>query len=139
MKILGVDHVAVAVESIEEALRFWEGILGIRRGGVEEVAGERVRVAWLPLGGVRVELVEPAAEDSPIRGYLQKRGGGIHHVCLLVEDVDGAFRELQERGVRVLGAGPKPGAEGSRILFLHPGEGGGVLVELKQEGKAGHG
>jgi methylmalonyl-CoA epimerase len=135
MKILGVDHIAVAVPEIEEALRFWSGTLGIPQAGVEEVAGEKVRVAWLPVPGTHVELVEPLADDSPIRGYLEKRGGGIHHLCFLVEDADAAFRELRERGVRVLGEGPRPGAGGARILFVHPAEGGGVLVELKQKAR----
>jgi methylmalonyl-CoA epimerase len=132
MKILGLDHVAVAVESIREALGFWRDALGIPVGGVEEVAGEKVRVAWLPLEGGRLELVEPMEDDSPIRRFLDRKGGGIHHLCLLVDDIDAAHRELTDRGARLLGDGPRPGGEGARVLFLHPAEAGGVLLELKQ-------
>lgn len=130
--VLGLDHVAIAVRDLEEAVELWNVLLGREPKGVEEVPSEKVRVAFYPLEEGRIELVAPAADDSPISRFLARRGGGIHHICLRVADIDAAWKRVCEREVRTLGEGPGEGSEGSRIFFLHPAATGGVLVELRE-------
>lgn len=132
LRILGLDHVAIAVEDLDHAMEIWSGLLGGVEPEVETVESERVRVAMFPLPGGKIELVAPAAEESPIRRFLERRGGGIHHVCLRVSSAQGAWDTLSARGVRLLGDGPHEGAGGARIFFLHPAAAGGVLVEVRE-------
>lgn len=127
---LRVQHVAIAVRDVADALRFWDGALGLAPEGIEEVAGEGVRVALLRAGGCRIELLEPLGPDSPVARYLERRGGGIHHVAIEVDDLEAALARVREAGVRLAGEAPREGAWGRRIAFLHPGSTGGVLVEL---------
>jgi len=128
-----VDHIGVAVRSIAERAALYR-ILGLEVGAEEEVASEKVRVAFLPAEGTRVELLEPTAPDSPIASFLAKRGEGIHHLCFRVEDIRATMAELKERGFRLLSEEPRTGAEGSLVCFVHPASAGGVLVELSQHG-----
>ena len=127
--ITKIDHVGVAVRSLETRLPFWGEALGMSVSGIETVESERVKVAMLPAGSSHVELLEPTADDSPVARFLKKRGEGIHHLTLAVEDLDLALERLVEREVPILG-GVRPGANGTRVAFLHPRASGGVLIEL---------
>ena len=136
--IAGIAHIGIAVRSIEEARGFWEA-LGLTVDYVEEVPHEGVRVAMIPCGGSRIELLEPTREDSPIATFLAKRGPGIHHLCLASDDVAGDDRSLREAGMELLRETPTAGAGGSRVQFVHPKSAGGVLVELAEESASPHG
>ena len=130
--IPGIAHIGIAVRSIEEGRRFYEA-LGLAVETIEEVPSEKVRVAFIPCGATRIELLEATAPDSPIAKFLEKRGPGLHHLCLLVPDIEAAIARLKERGVQLIDERPRPGAHGSRIAFLKPASVGGLLVELKQK------
>ena len=131
--IPGIAHVGIAVRSIEEARRFWEA-LGLHVEHVEEVPHEGVRVAMIPCGSSRIELLEPTREDSPIAGFLAKRGPGIHHLCLRSDDVAADDARLRKQGFTLLRVAPTRGAGGTAVQFVHPRSAGGVLVELAEEG-----
>lgn len=131
----GIAHIGIAVRSIDEARGFWEA-LGLYVEHVEDVPQEGVRVAMIPCGGSRIELLEPLRDDSPIATFLAKRGPGIHHLCLASDDVTGDDGRLREAGVQLLRAAPTVGAGGSKVQFVHPQSAGGVLVELAQEAAA---
>jgi len=138
--ILRVDHVGIAVASLEERLGFWHDALGMPIGGTESVPTEGVRVAFLPVGESRVELLESSRPDSPIAKFVEKRGEGIHHITFQVEAIQPVLDRLKARGVPLLDDTPRPGAEGTRVAFLHPRAAGGVLVELvERPAPAGHG
>lgn len=126
-----IDHIGIAVRSIEEARGFYEA-LGLHVEEIEEVESEGVRVAMLPIGESRIELLEPTRDDSPIATFLDKRGPGMHHVCLGTDDVDADDATLREAGVRVLRPEPTIGAGGCRVQFVHPKDAGGVLLELSE-------
>lgn len=125
-----LDHIGIAVRSLEAALRFYRDTLGLRLAGIETIAAEKVRVAMLPLGESRIELLEATAADSPIARFLDKRGEGIHHIALEVRQLEPHLRQLEAAGVRVLPGKGEYGASGHRYAFLHPASCGGVLVEL---------
>jgi methylmalonyl-CoA/ethylmalonyl-CoA epimerase len=127
-----VEHVGIAVRSIEEARRFWEA-LGLAVEHVEEVPHEGVRVAMIPCGETRIELLEPTRDDSPIARFLERRGPGIHHLCMRSDDVRGDDARLRAAGVELLREAPTRGAGGTRVQFVHPRSAGGVLVELSEE------
>lgn len=131
-----VHHVGVAVGSVEEALRFWRDALGMRVEGTEEVPSEKVRVAFLPAGESRVELLEATDPASPIARFLERRGPGIHHLTLEVADVQAVLDRLAARGLPMLDREPRRGATGTRVAFVHPRSTGGILLELV-EGAAG--
>ena len=127
-----IDHVAIIVRSIEQALVFYRDTLGIEPSEIREVPSEQVRIAFLPLGGPggsEIELVEPLSANASLNRFLEKRGEGLHHICLEVEDIDAALRELREKGAPVLDQEPRQAAEG-RAIFLHPKGTSGVLLEL---------
>jgi methylmalonyl-CoA/ethylmalonyl-CoA epimerase len=126
-----LDHVGIAVASLDGSLAIFRE-LGLPETHREEVESQKVRTAFLPAGGVRIELLEPTAEDSPISKFLARRGPGIHHLCFAVDDLDAALARLAERGYRLLNPAPVPGAGGKRVAFLHPEAGGGVLIELTE-------
>jgi methylmalonyl-CoA epimerase len=131
--ILRLDHVGIAVKSLEERLDFWHDALGMPLGGMETVPTEGVRVAFLSAGESRVELLEASRPDSPIAKFVEKRGEGIHHITFQVEAIQPVLDRLRARGVPLLDDTPRPGAEGSKIAFLHPRAAGGVLVELVEK------
>jgi len=133
-----LDHVAIAVRKIDERLPLYRDLLGIAVSGVEEVPGEKVRVAILGEGPGRIELMEATEPGSPLEKFLRERGEGIHHLCFLVDSVEKTCRRLQESGLRLAGE-IRPGSEGTRIAFLHPREAGGVLIELREEPCGGSG
>ena len=128
-----VDHLGIAVRSIEAARGFYEA-LGLTFEAIEEVPQEKVRVAMIRCGETRLELLEPTDPDSPIARFLEQRGPGIHHVCLGSDDLDGDDRRLRESGARLLREAPTAGAGGARVQFVHPKSAGGVLVEIAQGG-----
>jgi methylmalonyl-CoA epimerase len=128
--IEGIDHIAVAVHSLEEALPFYTETLGLTLQGVEEVPSQKVRVAVLKVGASNLELLEPTAPDSPITRFLQTRGPGLHHVALGTTRLGERLRQLRAQEVPLIDEQPRPGAEGKQIAFLHPRASGGVLLEL---------
>lgn len=128
-----VDHLGIAVRSIEEARGFYEA-LGLTLEAIEEVPQEQVRVAMIRCGETRLELLEPMGPDSPIARFLEQRGPGIHHLCLGSDDLDADDGRLRASGVRRLREAPTAGAGGARVQFVHPKSAGGVLVEIAQGG-----
>ncbi|MCA8978639.1 MAG: methylmalonyl-CoA epimerase [Planctomycetes bacterium] len=134
--VRGLHHVAIVVPSIADARPSYEG-LGMTAGEPEYVADQKVNVLVCMAGDQRIELVEPAADDSPVTSFLAKRGGGLHHLAFRVDDVAQAIETLMARGLRMIDEAPRPGAHGTRIAFVHPKATGGVLMELVEE-PAGH-
>ena len=126
-----IDHLGIAVKSLDAALQFYSGVLGMDTPHRENVAGEKVNIAMLACGGPRLELLEPAGADSPIGRFLEKRGEGLHHVALLVDDLAAAVERLTAAGARLLNE-PRQGAGGHLYVFIHPASTGGVLLELIQ-------
>ena len=134
-RVLGVDHIAVAVTDLDEATRLWRDVLGLREGGRETVADQGVEVQMMYAGDTRVELVCPRAPDSPVARFLERRGPGLHHLALAVEDCGAALEAVRGAGARVVDDAPRGGAHGTRIAFLHPAAAGGVLTELVEGGE----
>ncbi len=130
-----INHLGIATKGIEEALKFWKDTLGLENVHTEVVEEQKVRVAILPIGGTRIELLESVAEDSPISKFLEKRGGGIHHVAIEVDDIHQTLEKMRANGIRLIDETPKVGAEGCLIAFVHPSSTGGVLLELVQREK----
>ncbi len=130
MKILKIDHLGIAVSSIDEKKNFWTDVLGLKLEGTETVEEQKVTTAFLPVGESEVELLESTSDDGPIAKYLEKRGEGIQHVAFRVENIDQALSELKEKGIALIDKTPRIGAGGARIAFLHPKATSGVLVEL---------
>ncbi len=128
-----IDHLGIATKSIEESLKFWQDSLGLENVHSEIVEDQKVRVAMLPIGESRVELLEPTSDDSPISKFLEKRGGGIHHIAIEVEDIEVSLAKLKAEGARLIDETPRIGAEGCLIAFVHPATTGGVLLELTQK------
>jgi methylmalonyl-CoA/ethylmalonyl-CoA epimerase len=133
MKVEKIDHIGIAVERIENWIGFYRDILGLEYNGSEEVASQKVRVAFLTIGESRIELLEPTSPDSPIAGFLEKRGGGLHHIALKVDDIEEALARHKEAGARLIDETPRTGAHGTRIAFIHPKASGGVLLELCED------
>lgn len=129
----GLHHVAIAVPNLAEARKLYEGALGMRALPVEFVAGQKVNVLVLFSDTQRIELVEPAAEDSPITNFLQKRGPGIHHLAWRVDDCAKAIAALKTAGLKLIDEAPKPGSHGTKVAFVHPKSTGGVLMELVED------
>ena len=130
MKLLQIDHLGIAVNSIEEGKNIWTDALGLAFEGSETVEEQKVTTAFFPVGESEVELLESTAPDGPVAKYLEKRGEGIHHVAFRVENIEEALEELKEKGIRLIDEKPRKGAGGGRIAFLHPKATNGVLVEL---------
>ncbi len=127
-----INHLGIATNGIDEALKFWSDALGLENVHSEIVEDQKVRIAMLPLGESRVELLEPTSEDSPISKFLQKRGPGIHHIAVEVDDIEAALVKLRSQGMRLIDDTPRIGAEGNLVAFVHPTAAGGVLLELVQ-------
>jgi len=131
-KIKRINHVAIVVEDMDQALSFWRDALGIELQELRDVPAENSQVAFLPLEGSEVELVVPTTEDSGIAKYLSRRGPGMHHICLEVDDIDGMLAELKEKNVELINDEPRLAADGRKYAFIHPRSTSGVLVELYQ-------
>ena len=129
-KVKQIYHVAVVVDDMEKALSFWRDALGMELQELRHVPAERSQVAFLPLEGCEVELVMPTSDDSGIAKYLSKRGSGMHHICLEVDDILGMLAQLQAKGVRLINEEPRTAADGKKYAFIHPESTSGVLVEL---------
>ena len=127
-----IDHIGIAVHSIEQSLRLYEALLGLKAERIEEVPEQKTRVAVLPLGQGRLELLESLAEDSPVASFIARRGQGLHHICIRVDDLAAELRRLRTAGVRLIDETPLRGASGCLIAFVHPESAAGVLVELSQ-------
>ncbi len=127
-----IDHLGIATKGIDEALKFWANALGLENIHTEIVEDQKVRIAMLPIGESRIELLEPTSDDSPISKFLEKRGGGIHHIAVEVDDIVAALERLKNRGMRLIDERPRTGAEGRLVAFVHPASTGGVLLELVQ-------
>lgn len=138
MKILGIDHISIATGDISGHRRIFERLFGMEAGPVESNLANKVALSFLDFGNISVELIEPLDKDSPISKFLEKRGPGIHHLCVLVEDIDQALEELLAKTVRLLDQKPRVGAGGARIAFIHPDSAGGTLIELKEQKPKSH-
>jgi methylmalonyl-CoA/ethylmalonyl-CoA epimerase len=128
-----IDHLGIATKGIDEALKFWQDALGLENVHAEEVEEQKVRVAMLPIGETRIELLEATSEDSPIAKFVEKRGGGIHHIAVEVENIEESLAKLKTEGARLIDEKPRIGAEGCLIAFVHPSSANGVLLELVQK------
>ena len=125
-----INHLGIATKSIEDALTFWVNGLGLKNVHTEIVEDQKVRIAMLPVGESRIELLEPTADDSPISKFLEKRGGGIHHVAVEVDDIRAALADMRSKGTQLIDEEPRAGAEGCLVAFVHPSASNGVLLEL---------
>lgn len=132
MKVLKIDHIGIAVKSIEETKRLYQDLLGLTHAGSETVAEQKVTTAFFPVGDTEVELLESTAPDGPIAKYLEKRGEGVQHIAFRVENIEEALAELKAKGIQLIDEKPRKGAGGAMIAFLHPKSTYGVLVELSQ-------
>lgn len=130
--LANLEHIGIATRGLDEALGFWRDALGLQMTAIEEVVDQKVRVAMLPVGQPRIELLEATETDSPIAKFLEKRGPGIHHLAFRVDDIQAALAHLKERGARLIDEVPRPGADNCLVAFIHPQSTGGVLVELVQ-------
>ncbi|WP_019228423.1 MULTISPECIES: methylmalonyl-CoA epimerase [Sedimentibacter] len=127
-----VDHIGVAVKNLDEALSFYENILGLKAAGKEVVEEQKVTVAFLPVGDSEVELLESTQEDGPIAKFIEKNGEGVQHIAYKVDNIEEAIAEMKEKGIRMIDEKPRYGAGGARIAFCHPKSTFGVLIELTE-------
>ena len=132
----GLDHVAIAVSDLDEAIALYRDVLGLKLHSIEEVPEQKVRTAIFGEGVGRVELICPTEKDTGVARFLEKRGEGLHHICIEVPDIEAAMRDLKARGAPLIDETPKPGAGGARVAFVHPKGTHGVLVELRQGPKS---
>ena len=132
MKPTVIDHIGIAVKSIDESLKCWEDTLGIKCHGVEEVAEQKVKTAFLPVEDTEIELLEGTSEESPVAKFIAAKGEGIHHLAIRVDNLEEALAELKAKGVRLIDEKPRCGAGGAKIAFLHPKATGGILLELSE-------
>lgn len=132
MKVLKIDHLGIAVNSIDDGKSFWTDVLGLDFEGSETVTEQKVTTAFFPVGESEVELLQSTSPDGPVAKYIEKKGEGIQHVAFRVENIEDALQELKQKGVRLIDEKPRIGAGGAKIAFLHPKATNGVLVELCQ-------
>jgi len=125
-----IDHIGIAVESIEKWIGFYRDVLGLEYAGSEEVPEQKVKVAFLTIGDSKIELLEPTSEDSPIAKFLEKRGSGVHHIAIQVDDIEAAIARHHDVGAKLIDDKPRIGAHNMKIAFIHPKASGGVLLEL---------
>ena len=131
-KVKAINHIAVVVDDMEKSLAFWRDALGMELHELRDVPAEKSQVAFLPLAGSEIELVKPTSDDSGIAKYLAKRGPGMHHVCVEVDDIDGMLAQLKSKGIRLINEEPRIAADGKKYAFVHPESTSGVLLELYQ-------
>lgn len=132
MKILKIDHLGIAVNSMEEGSKFWSDVMGLKLEGSETVTEQKVTTAFFPVGDSEVELLVSTSPDGPIAKFIEKKGAGFQHVAFRVENIEEALAELKEKGVALIDQTPRIGAGGAKIAFLHPKATGGVLVEISE-------
>ncbi|MRR23334.1 methylmalonyl-CoA epimerase [bacterium] len=136
MKPTHIEHIGIAVNSIAEALPFYEKVLGLKCYNIEEVADQKVKTAFFMIGQTKIELLESTDPEGPVGKFIEKRGEGIHHIAFAVENIEDRLREAEAAGVRLIDAAPRKGAEGLSIAFLHPKSTFGVLTELCEDKKS---
>jgi methylmalonyl-CoA/ethylmalonyl-CoA epimerase len=132
MKILKIDHLGIAVNSMEEGSKFWSDVMGLKLEGSETVTEQKVTTAFYPVGDSEVELLVSTSPDGPIAKFIEKKGAGFQHVAFRVENIEEALAELKEKGIALIDQTPRIGAGGAKIAFLHPKATGGVLVEISE-------
>ena len=125
-----IDHIGIVVDDLQSALSFWQDALGLDLTHIDEVPGEHSQVAFLPAGGAEIELVKPTTADSGLARFLEKRGPGMHHLCLEVDDLEGMLAQLKTKGIQLINETPMSGPGGKKYAFVHPKSAGGVMVEL---------
>ena len=130
MNLTHIEHLGIAVKSLEEAIPYYENVLGLKCYAVEEVADQKVKTAFFKIGQTKLELLEPTCPESTIAGFIEKRGEGIHHMAFATDDVAACLAEAEEKGVRLIDKAPRPGAEQMMIAFIHPKSTKGVLTEF---------
>ncbi len=134
-KVLRIDHVAMAVDDLEATIAFWRDGLGLELTHLEDVPAENSQVAFFRVGASEVELVKPTSDDSGLKRYLEKRGPGMHHLCLEVDDLEGMLEQLKQAGIQLINESPVQGQGGKRYAFIHPKSAKGVMVELYELAK----
>lgn len=127
-----IDHIGIAVRSLDDALRVYTAVLGLKLEHIEEATDQKARIAMLPVGETRLELLEAMGEDSPVAKFIARRGEGIHHICFRVDNIAQEINKLKDAGVCMIDETPRPGAGGCLVAFVHPSSTCGVLVELSQ-------
>ncbi len=125
-----INHIAIAVNNLEEAAKFYQNGLGLNLSGVEVVTAQKTKVGFFKIGESNIELVQPSEPDSPLVKFLETKGQGIHHICFEVDDVEAEIKTLLEKGATMVDQKPRPGAHGSKVAFIHPKSSSGVLIEL---------
>ena len=130
--IIKLDHIAIAVKDLESALEPYTKALGLTVSDTEEIPDQQVRIACLPIGDTEIELLEPTTDDSGVAKFLEKRGEGLHHICLEVDDLKATLARLKDQGMRLIDEEPRDGGKGKRIAFVHPRSMTGVLIELTE-------
>jgi len=133
MKPKRIEHIGIAVSNLEEAIKYWEDVMGLECYNIEEVVDQKVKTAFFKVGEVKIELLEATSPESPIAGFLEKKGPGVHHIAFAVDNVDDALTHVEKAGVRLIDKTARKGAEGLNIGFLHPKSTLGVLTELCSE------
>ena len=133
MKVIGIEHIGIAVEDLEKNASFWKNIIGLKHCGIEDVDGQGVFTDIYDTGSGKIELLVSKYPDSPISNFIKKRGTGIHHICLTVEDIDQAIEYLKANKIKLIGDKPTIGAENYKVIFIHPRSTGGILVELAEK------
>ena len=135
MNISHIEHLGIAVKSLEQAIPYYEEVLGLKCYAIEEVVDQKVKTAFFKVGQTKIELLEPTSDESTIAKFIEKRGEGIHHIAFSVDDVQKSLNEVEAKGVQLIDKAPRGGAEGLEIAFLHPKSTIGVLTELCQDPK----
>jgi methylmalonyl-CoA/ethylmalonyl-CoA epimerase len=125
-----IDHIGIAVSNLEDSVKFYEEILGLKTQGIEVVQEQKVKVAFLPIGDTEIELLEATAPDSPVAKFIENKGKGVQHIAFRVDNIEKALEDMKAKGIRLIDEKPRYGAGGARIAFLHPKDTNGVLVEL---------
>lgn len=127
-----LDHIAIAVPDLQQAIERFCADMGLELKGTEDVLDQKTTTAFLPIDGTQIELIHPIDGEGPVQRFLDKRGGGLHHLCFETDDIDADMKRLIDKGYRFLSEGPQPGAHGTRVAFIHPKSTGGVLIELAE-------
>jgi methylmalonyl-CoA epimerase len=128
-----IDHIGIAVNNLEESLKFYEDALGLKVDNIEEVPEQKVKVGFLDIGGVHLELLESTSPDGPVTKYIEKRGEGIHHIAILVDSIENSIETMKEKQVKLIDETPRKGAGGSKMAFVHPKSTHGILLELYEK------
>ena len=130
MELTHIEHIGIAVKNLDESIKFYENVFGLKCYGVEEVIDQKVKTAFFQIGETKIELLESTETDGPISKFIEKKGEGIHHIAFKTKDINSSLKELEEKNIRLIDEHPRKGAEGLNIAFLHPKAANGVLIEL---------